>query len=559
MESSLEPVISTPLTQPSQRILIPFEQETIPSKLKPSHRPKTQRKKVSEQKESLSFPSPVLQPTRSPRPVVSATPLKLEPDFQLYQEPYRPRFHFSPLKNWMNDPNGMIYYKGLYHLFYQHNPEQPKWGNISWGHAVSRDLIHWEHKKVALRPDIHGLIFSGSAVVDDKNTSGLKAGDDDVLVALYTQFIGRQRQSLAYSNDGGENWIKHPDNPILKTFFCRDPKVFWHSKSQKWVMSITCGERVHFYTSHDLKTWVEVSIFGKNQGIQKGLFWECPDLFELSVEGHPNLKKWVLLVSIDNGNPNGGSGVQYFVGEFDGQNFFNQSKSIQYLDYGKDHYCTQSWTGLAQKEQRKLVIGWMNNWQYARSNKVPTRPWNGVMTIPRHLTLHRKGNQFELLQHPVEELKELRKKASLDIQLPLNLSFKEVITTTGSFELMLEGQLKGTDIVQVIIQDLKRQQVVVSYNQITNELSIKRMDPIEGSFSNKFAGQHKAPLKLSEQSLKLHLFFDQSTLEVFANDGTRVLSDLVFLSSGKKTIQLIAQGQPMQVKKFQLWELETIW
>src|SRR6185503_11403082 len=312
----------------------------------------------------------------------------------------RPEYHFTPPQNFMNDPNGLVFFDGKYHLFYQHNPFGNVWGHMSWGHAVSRDLIHWEHLPVALHEEGGNMIFSGSAIVDWQNTSGLGNDDNPPLVAIYTGHSEvEQNQNLAYSLDRGRTWMKYEGNPILsigaRDF--RDPKVFWHKGTQKWVMvtALSDQHKVRFDSSSDLKHWTHLSDFGPS-GAVDGI-WECPDLFPLTAEGQPGLGKWVLKVDALKG-----TGAQYFIGEFYGTRFINDTTDDQILrvDYGNDFYAAQSWSD--EPNDRRIWIGWLNNWHYA--NLTPTSPWRGLFSIPRELHLRQYPEGLRLIQKPIEEL-----------------------------------------------------------------------------------------------------------------------------------------------------------
>ncbi|MFP4621986.1 MAG: glycoside hydrolase family 32 protein [Bacteroidales bacterium] len=317
---------------------------------------------------------------------------------------FRPQYHFSPKQKWMNDPNGMVYYKGTYHLFFQHYPEALHWGPMHWGHTTSEDLFHWKHRDIALYRDSLGYIFSGSAVVDKNNTTGFQTDEEKPLVALFTHHNpddGLQTQSIAYSTNGGDTWTKYEDNPVIKNPGIkdfRDPRVFWHKKTSKWIMVLAAGHHVRFYSSPDLKDWTLESEFGKNVGAHGGV-WECPDLFPLALDGNERNKKWVLLVSINPGAPNGGSGTQYFVGDFDGHRFVNESKGHQWIDYGTDNYAGVTWSNVPERE---IFIGWMNNWTYA--DTIPTSTWRGSMTLPRKLTLSTVGGNPRLVSQPMKEI-----------------------------------------------------------------------------------------------------------------------------------------------------------
>ncbi|HTJ52695.1 MAG TPA: glycoside hydrolase family 32 protein, partial [Cyclobacteriaceae bacterium] len=310
------------------------------------------------------------------------------PDSLYYNEAHRPQLHFSPKEKWMNDPNGMIYYQGEYHLFYQYYPEAMVWGPMHWGHAVSTDMIHWQHLPIAIYPDSLGLIFSGSAVADENNTSGLGTTEKPPMVAMFTYHsmekekagkIDYQNQGIAYSIDKGRTWTKYDHNPVLKNPGIkdfRDPKVFWHAETKKWIVILAVHDHIELYSSDDLKTWHKLSEFGKTYGTHGGV-WECPDLFQVKVEKE-NSKKWVMLVSVNPGGPNGGSGTQYFTGDFDGVKFVadENKKTIKWLDYGPDDYAGVTWSNTPG--ERKLFLGWMSNWAYAQ--QVPTSPWRSAMT-----------------------------------------------------------------------------------------------------------------------------------------------------------------------------------
>src|SRR4051812_28283356 len=334
----------------------------------------------------------------------------------LYKEPYRPQIHFSPKEKWMNDPNGMVFYNNKYHLFYQYYPDSTVWGPMHWGHATSSDLVHWQHQPVALYPDSLGYIFSGSAVVDVHNSSGLGKYGKVPLVAIFTHHDpagekkGRndyQNQSLAYSLDEGTTWTKYAGNPVLKNPGIRDfrdPKVMWYAKQQKWVMTLATKDHITFYSAHDLKTWKKESEFGLQTGAHGGV-WECPDLFPLKLNGKTY---WVLLVSINPGGPNGGSATQYFVGQFDGKNFISDQKDIRWIDYGTDNYAGVTWSNTGN---RKIFIGWMNNWQYGKV--VPTKIWRSAITVPRDLGIEKVGDKYFVTSLPVKEFNSINDKQTV--------------------------------------------------------------------------------------------------------------------------------------------------
>ena len=326
-------------------------------------------------------------------------------------DPYRPLFHFTPPANWMNDPNGLVYFEGEYHLFYQYHPESNLWGPMHWGHAVSADLVNWQHLPIALYPDERGMIFSGSAVVDWEDTAGF---GKKAMIAVFTYnnhtYNDEHRvedQNIAYSKDRGRTWTKYNGNPVvphpgdLKDF--RDPKVFWYQ--DHWVMLLAAGDKVLFYTSSNLKEWDQSGSFGGGgYGSTDGV-WETPDLFQLPVTNASD-SRWVLTVGLGNGGPAGGSATQYFIGDFDGKNFTseNPKDTVLWADHGTDYYAPQAWND--EPHGRRIMIGWMSNWQYA--NLTPASTWRGMFSIPRELSLTQTEDGIRLVQNPIPELQSLR-------------------------------------------------------------------------------------------------------------------------------------------------------
>ncbi|HTV03090.1 MAG TPA: glycoside hydrolase family 32 protein, partial [Luteitalea sp.] len=322
----------------------------------------------------------------------------------------RPRIHFTPQRNFMNDPNGLVFYKGEYHLFYQHNPQGTRWGHMSWGHAVSKDLLQWDHLPLALAEEHGVMIFSGSVVVDHQNTSGLcrgKGDDRSCLVAIYTGHgQGKQTQNLAVSQDRGRSWSKFAGNPVidlgLKDF--RDPKVFWYGPARRWVMVTVLPDqhKVRFFGSPDLKQWEALSDFGP-AGATGGV-WECPDLFEVPIEHEPGRTRWVLDVDLNPGAVAGGSGGQYFVGTFDGTRFVSDTPAadVRWADYGKDFYASLSFSDLPSSDRGPIWMGWASNWQYA--NDEPNETFRGAQSLPRRLSLRRTPDGLRLVQQPAAGL-----------------------------------------------------------------------------------------------------------------------------------------------------------
>nr|MCU0408907.1 glycoside hydrolase family 32 protein [Bacteroidales bacterium] len=364
-----------------------------------------------------------------------------------YREEYRPQYHFSQASGWMNDPNGMFYLDGEYNLFYQYYPDSTVWGPMHWGHAISTDLVHWTHLPAALYPDSLGYIFSGSAVVDTRNVSGLGSEANPAVLAFFTyhdpvlEKSGSnvfQNQGMAFSTDKGSTWIKYKANPVLKNPGIRDfrdPKVFWHEGSGKWIMILAVQDRVHLYSSPNLLSWTFESEFGKEAGAHGGV-WECPDMFELKVQ-NSDASRWVMLVSINPGGPGGGSATQYFTGRFDGHRFISDHTGEKWLDMGRDNYAGVTWSNIPRSDGRCLFIGWMSNWDYA--NRVPTVNWRSSMTLPRELSLEKAGAEYLLVSKPVKELSSLAEETFSPLMGPTASVEREARIGTGSMNLMQCG------------------------------------------------------------------------------------------------------------------------
>lgn len=472
---------------------------------------------------------------------------------QLYNKNYRPEFHFSPPSHWLNDPNGLVYYEGSYHLFYQHHPYGNKWGPMHWGHAVSKDLIHWQHKPIALFPDEHGAIFSGCCVVDWNNSSGL-FDDTHGLVALFTHADTcpetgnpRQRQSLAFSSDSGETWKKYEGNPVLtenELIDFRDPKVFWHEQSQKWVMVIVAGDRVRFYGSTNLREWSFTSEFGVGQGSHDGV-WECPDLFELQIDDSGQ-SKWVLIISIgDNPDCPEGSRTQYFIGEFDGTTFINDypADEVKWLDYGRDNYAGVSWSDVPKQDGRRVMIGWMSNWKYA--NETPTGDWRGAMTLPRALSLKSYDNDLLLVQMPVQEVEQLRKSSMSWNALTVTPTAPFTLKTNGELlEIETEIDVRSGAEVSIRLVATEQSELVIGYDPMQQWLSIDRSKCSATDFNPAFPCKHGAEAIPQNGIVKLHIWLDRSSVEVFVNDGVTVLTDQIFPDAPIEKVAIeVATGQ----------------
>jgi fructan beta-fructosidase len=471
-----------------------------------------------------------------------------------YEEPLRPQIHFTPERHFMNDPNGLVFYKGEYHLFYQHNPFGPTWGHMSWGHAVSKDLLHWKHLPVALREEDGIMIFSGGAAVDRHNSSGLCRPDGDdpsCLVALYTGHgHGKQTQNLAYSNDRGRTWTKYAGNPVidlgLREF--RDPKVFWHHPTGRWIMVTVLAEqhKVRFFASRDLKKWDTLSDFGP-AGATGGV-WECPDLFELPIDGDPSRTRWVLDVDINPGGVAGGSGGQYFIGTFDGVRFTNDNPPDKtlWVDYGKDFYASLSFSDVP--DGRRIWMGWISNWLYA--NDEPTGAWRGAQSIPRTLALRRVPEGVRLVQSPIAELAALRTThAAIPVRGSLQLP--------GPFEIELEVSRGDWHEVGFRLKNADGEEVVVGVTAAPLQLFVDRRRSRAAPFHDAYPERHAGPLTWRGETLSMRVLFDQSVLEIFGNDGETVLTERVYPLRPYDRLELFGDGPAIRTAR--LWPLRSVW
>ena len=477
-------------------------------------------------------------------------------------EKYRPQIHFTPEKNWVNDPNGMVYYKGKYHLFFQHSPNSTVWSDISWGHAESKDLVHWERKPIAIYPDSLGLIFSGSAVVDKNNSSGLGKNSIIPLVAMYTihdmkkekaGVIDVENQSIAYSLDEGETWIKYNANPVLKNPGVRDfrdPKVFWHEQSKNWVASIAAQDQISFYASSDLKNWKKLSDFGKTIGSHDGV-WECPDLFPIQYEGKT---VWVLIVNINPGGPNGGSASQYFVGNFDGKEFKCDYKQTKWIDYGPDEYAGVTWSNTGK---RKIFIGWMSNWQYA--NIVPTEKFRNAFTIPRELGLKKINEEYYVTNTPVQELKKIEKQSIVINNLTINGS-TDLTSKIGNMEVPSKFNLvlSNKNDFSIELVNTLNEKVVVGYSKDKNQFFLDRRNAGKTDFHKNFASIHYAPRLSSSDEISLSIYLDLASIEVFADKGLSVLTSVLFPNEKFSKINIIT-SEKLVLKNFTYTPLNSIW
>ena len=496
------------------------------------------------------------------------SPLLSQPDGDS-TDPFRPQFHFTPAQNWMNDPNGLVFYKGEYHLFYQYNPFGNVWGHMSWGHAVSRDLVYWDRLPLALAEENGVMIFSGSGVVDKRNSSGLcqskDPADPSCLIAIYTgNSQSGQTQNIAASNDRGRTWTKYPGNPVidLKMKDHRDPKVIWFEPGKKWVMVTVLAreKKVRFFGSTDLKNWQALSDFGP-AGNVAGV-WECPDMFPLAVTGEPGQERWVLVVSLNPGNPAGGSGTQYFVGRFDGTHFVNENSGDQprWVDFGKDSYAIQSYSDIPASDGRRLAISWLTNWQYA--GKEPTSPWRTAQSIPKVIQLRRVQKELRLMQQPVAELTRLRTEPhKLDGSTveALNRAIQSQSVRGDCYEMLVEFQPGSAAQAGVRLRKGASEETVVGWQRTPAQVYVDRTRSGDVSFDENFPGRHAAPLLPGTTSLALHIFVDRSSVEVFVNDGESVISERIFPSPKSTGIEFFSTGGDAKVKTAQIWQLKSIW
>lgn len=448
------------------------------------------------------------------------------------EEQHRPKLHFTPKANWMNDPNGMVYYKGTYHLFYQYYPDSTVWGPMHWGHATSKDMINWKHQPVALYPDSLGYIFSGSAVVDKNNTSGFGKNGKVPLVAIFTHhdLVGEkagtnnfQNQSIAFSLDEGKTWTKYSGNPVLNnpgiTDF-RDPKVMWHEQEKKWVMTLAVKDRITFYSSPDLKDWKKESDFGAEIGAHGGV-WECPDLFTLDNNGK---KVWVLIVNLNPGGPNGGSATQYFLGDFDGKTFVPMDTKTRWIDYGPDEYAGITWSNTGK---RKLFLGWMSNWQYAQV--VPTKKWRSAMTIPRELKLIRTKDDLLIASQPVKEFAPMQSKPIVVENIIISKKI-DIATKTGPIKFPCRINLSIDKIkdFSLSLSNSIGENVVIGYDEAQNQFYIDRTKSGKTDFQKDFAAIHTAPRFTSNKKTDITLVIDVSSVELFADKGLTVMTEIFF-------------------------------
>lgn len=484
--------------------------------------------------------------------------LKMSDSFDMTnKEMFRPVYHHTPVYGWMNDPNGMFYKDGVYHLYFQYNPYGSVWGNMHWGHSTSTDLMHWIFEGCAIVPDAWGAIFSGSCVVDHENTAGF---GKEAVVAFYTSAKSTpwgdiQMQSMAYSLDNGKTFTKYEGNPILtsseKDF--RDPKVFWYAPGKHWVMILAVGQHMEIYSSVNLKEWKKESEFGAMQGAHGGV-WECPDLVEIPVEGTRE-KKWVLICNLNPGGPFGGSAAQYFVGSFDGKKFVNESPTqTKWMDWGKDNYATVTWNNAP--DGRCIALGWMSNWQYA--NNVPTRQYRSANTLARDLTLYREGQELYLKSTPSVEVKKARGKK---VSIPsFKVSEKHEMVNLfeekqGAYEVEIVIQNAGASKIAFCLLNDKGEKVSMYYDLNRKQFVMDRSESGTVDFSKDFPAVTVAPANVDKE-LTLRLFVDRSSIEAFGEDGKFVMTNLVFPSQPYVKMCFEADKNGYAVKTLNVYKLQ---
>jgi len=478
---------------------------------------------------------------------------------------YRPLFHYTPTTNWINDPNGLIYYNGSYHLFSQYNPNGYVWGNMSWDQAQSSDFFTWQESGVAI-PEVFNIngstsmIFSGSAVVDNLNTSGFATQAGQVpLVAVYTAnntgASGNaisQTQCISYSLDQGLTWTAYTKNPVLdigSTQF-RDPKVFWYAPTQTWVMLVSKPDvdSVRIYNSSDLKNWTFKSDFGAIGNTNQ--VWECPDLYLLTVEG-TSTQKWVLSVS-GGGVENGFGGMQYFIGSFDGSKFTADADNYPlYVDYGKDYYAGVTYNNIPSSDGRTVMVSWANNWTYAGT--IPTSGYRGQYAVPRSLSLRKVNNAdgYHLLQTPVAEITQHEINAYSNPAINVNSTLKLDSVSGTSLDIQFNLSMANAATAGINVLQSGTEQTTITLNKALSEVLLDRTKSGNSSFSSAFSGVESAKMdNVDFNNITCRILVDQSIVEVFINSGEYTITDLVFPTQAKGGISLFSTGGTASFSNF---------
>jgi fructan beta-fructosidase len=475
-----------------------------------------------------------------------------------YDQPYRPQVHFSPREHWTNDPNGLVYFRGEYHLFFQFNPFGDAWGHMSWGHAVGSDLLHWKELPVAIPEKKGEMVFTGSVVVDRQNTSGFCGPKDECLVAVYTGYDDnpgktRQTQNLAYSVDNGRTWTRYAGNPVidLEVADFRDPSVSWDEQQKHWLMAVSLPKehKIRFYSSRDLKQWTELSDFGPAGDVAGD--WECPDLVNIPGDGRKE-GTWALKIGLNPGAPQGGSGEQYFLGKFDGTRFApsTETSSHGWTNYGKDDYCAISFNGLP-RDEKPVLIGWMNNWQYAA--KLPTSPWRGQMSIPRRLSLLRDEAGMALKQEPV--IAPLRMDQT---KMPISAgrgAESDLLQTPS--ELDVQFSSPSEQIVGVRLYTDEQHWTEIGFDRGKREFYIDRTKSGE-AVAPDFPVRTVAPL-IASRPFNLQLIVDRCSIEAFAQNGTIAMTNLIFPPSQNNKVAFFSASGKQVTVTGEAWRLRSIW
>lgn len=473
------------------------------------------------------------------------------------REVFRPLYHHTPAYGWMNDPNGMFYKDGVYHLYFQYNPYGSTWGNMTWGHSTSEDLTHWTFQGEAIVPDAWGTIFSGSCVVDNDNTAGFGAG---AVIAFYTSakstpWGDSQSQSMAYSLDNGKTFVKYDHNPVLiseeRDF--RDPKVFWYAPGKHWVMILAVGQEMWIYSSGNLREWKKESQFGAKHGAHGGV-WECPDLVELPVEG-TNEKKWVLICNLNPGGPFGGSAAQYFVGSFDGKQFVNESPTqTKWLDWGKDNYATVTWHDVP--DNRCIALGWMSNWQY--QTVLPTTQYRGANTIARDLTLYEVNGDYLLKSSPSPEIERIRgeKKQFSSFKVSDTYELDKLLDDNkGAYEIEMTIKNSGASKIVFSLLNEQGEKVYMYYDIARAQFVMDRSESGRIDFSDDFPAVTVAPTN-ETGDIRLRLFVDRSSIEAFGNEGKFVMTNRVFPSKPYNRLSFESVRGSYTVKSLNVYKLD---
>lgn len=472
---------------------------------------------------------------------------------QKYKEPYRPQFHFTPPAKWMNDPNGLVYLNGKYHLFYQYFPDATVWGPMHWGHAVSTDLLHWKQLPIALYPDQLGWIFSGSAVIDKDNTAGF---GKNAMIAIFTYHndeiwkAGKKNtesQGIAYSLDEGKTWTKYQGNPVLNNSGeqdFRDPKVFWHQETAKWIMALAVGDKIKLFSSKNLKEWQEESSFKPKEETNLGV-WECPDLFPIKMSSGET--KWVMIVNHGDKAPNGGSGTRYFIGDFDGKTF-NATQKALWLDYGTDYYAAVTFSNVPN--DKKIVLGWMSNWQYA--TKVPTEVWRSAMTLPRELELIKENGEFHLNQKMVTQFSTLTKPVFTQekVSTPFEKKAIDLSQTEVTFNLS-----QPTDAI-LTLGNTKGEifTITIAGNMVVTDRSNSGKKDFHESFNAKPQVMNLG----NEKITTVQLVLDKSSIEILINGGKYSITNLFFPTEDYSSIQIITKDN-VPLQNFNIKSVSRTW